>query len=130
MIQSRLVWLVMDKPRHRFVFTTQQHISSSDNNNIRAAHWADHQLKAEWVGNLTRLRTFIPDNGIQLPRNERPNNSLGPAQPPPHWCRMFRLLLAQMGDGLFSVQLVWCRRTNRRPRCPPMLNPSTSSSTA
>jgi len=66
MIQSRLVWLVMDKPRHRFVFTTQQHISSSDNNNIRAAHWADHQLKAEWVGNLTRLRTFIPDNGIQL----------------------------------------------------------------
>ena len=30
-------------------------------NNIRAAHWADHQWNAEWADNPTRPRIFIPD---------------------------------------------------------------------
>jgi len=40
---------------------------SSDNNNIRAALWADHQWRWEWLDNITRLRTFIPNNGTHLP---------------------------------------------------------------
>jgi len=44
------------KSRHPF-----QLISESDNNNIRAAQWADHQWKAEWADNPSRLRTLIPD---------------------------------------------------------------------
>ena len=42
-----------------------QFISSSDN--IRVVHWADHQWKGEWLVNLTRLRTFIPDTGTHPP---------------------------------------------------------------
>ena len=41
----------------------QQLISSSDNNNIRAAQWADHQWNTEWLENTTRPRIFIPDTG-------------------------------------------------------------------
>jgi len=46
---------------------TAQLISLSDNNNIRAAHWADHQWNAEWFVNLTRFRTFISNTGTHLP---------------------------------------------------------------
>jgi len=43
------------KPKHPFV-PAAQFISLSDtNNNIRAAHWADHQRNAEWADNPTRL---------------------------------------------------------------------------
>jgi len=35
-----------------------------------------------------------------------------------------------MGYGCFCYLWVWCRRTNRRPCCPPMSNPSTSPWTA
>jgi len=49
------------KSRHPFVPTAQQLISFSDNNNIRAAQWADHQWNAEWAENPTRLSTSIPD---------------------------------------------------------------------
>jgi len=49
------------KLRHPFVPAAQQLISSSDNNNLRAAQWADHQWNAEWANNPTRLRIFIPD---------------------------------------------------------------------
>ena len=66
------------KLRQTFVPTAQQPIilSDSDNNNIRAAHWADHGWNAEWLDNLTRLRTFIPDTGthppgMTLPRTAR-----------------------------------------------------------
>jgi len=52
--------------RHPFVPAAQQHISSFDNNNVRAAHWTDHQWSAEWEENPTRLRgTFIPNTGSQ-----------------------------------------------------------------
>jgi len=42
------------KSRHPFVLAAQQLISFSDNNNIRAAQWADHQWSAEWADNPTR----------------------------------------------------------------------------
>ena len=61
------------KSRHPFVLAAQQLISFSDNNNIGAAQWADHQWNAEWADNPSRLRTLIPDtgthpHGMTLPR--------------------------------------------------------------
>jgi len=47
--------------RHPFVPAAQQLISLSDNNNMRAAQWADHQWNAVWLDNLTTFRTFISD---------------------------------------------------------------------
>ena len=47
---------------------------------------------------------------------------------PPHWCRTFPLLLAQMGYDLLCG--LWRKRTIRRPCCLTMSNPSTSSWTA
>ena len=60
------------KSRYPFVPAAQELISLSDNN-IRAAHWADHQWNEEWADNPTRLSTFISDtgthpSGITLPR--------------------------------------------------------------
>jgi len=55
------------KSRHTFVPAAQQLNSSSDNNNIRAAQWADHQWNAKWADYPTRLRVFIPDKGTQPP---------------------------------------------------------------
>ena len=53
-----------------FLPAAQQLIISLDNNNIRAAHWADQRWNAEWADNPTRLRTFIPDTGTQPPRSK------------------------------------------------------------
>jgi len=61
------------KSRHAFVSATHQRISSSNNNNIRAAQWVDHQCNAEWAVNPTRLRIFILDTGTDPPKK-----SLGP----------------------------------------------------
>jgi len=55
------------KSRCPFVPAAQQLISFSDNSNIRAAQWADHQWKMEWADNPTRLRTLIPDTGTYPP---------------------------------------------------------------
>jgi len=56
------------KSRHPFVPASQHLICSFDNNNnIRAAQWADHQWNAEWADNPSRLRVFIPDTGTHLP---------------------------------------------------------------
>jgi len=55
------------KSRHPFVSSAQQLISLSDNNNKRAAQWADHQWNAEWADNPTRVRTLIPDTGAHIP---------------------------------------------------------------
>ena len=55
------------KSRHPFVPAAQQLISLSDNNNIRAAQWADHQWNAKWADNPTRLRIFISDTGTHPP---------------------------------------------------------------
>jgi len=62
------------------------------------------------------------------PQNEPPKKSLGPAQPSPHRCRTFPLLLVQMGYGHLCGLWMWRRKTSRRPCCPPMSNPSTSIS--
>jgi len=53
------------KSRHPFVLAAKQLSSSSDSNNIRAAHWADHQWNGKWADNATRLRIFILDTGTQ-----------------------------------------------------------------
>jgi len=63
-------------------------------------------------------------------RKDHHKKSLGPSQPPPHRCRTFPLLFVQLAYGLLCGLWVWCRRTNRRPCCPPMSNPSTSPWTA
>ena len=56
------------KSRHPFEpAAAQQLISSSDNSNIRAAHWADHRWKSERLVNPTRLRTFILNTGTHCP---------------------------------------------------------------
>ena len=44
--------------------------------------------------------------------------------------RTLPLLLVQLGYGLLCALWVWRRRTNRRPCCSPMSNPSISSWTA
>jgi len=87
------------KSRHPFLPAAQQLVSLSDNNNIRAAQWADHQWNAEWADNPTRLRTSIPDTSTPTPWNDHPK-SLGSAQLPSHRCRTFPFLLVQMGYGL------------------------------
>jgi len=50
---------------------TRRTTHSSSDNNIRAAHWADHQWKVEWLDNTTRLRTFIPNIGTHPPGHFR-----------------------------------------------------------
>ena len=55
------------KSRHPFLPATQQLISFSDDHNICAAQWEDHQRNAEWADNPTRLRTLIPDTGAHTP---------------------------------------------------------------
>jgi len=75
--------------RHPFVPAAQQLISSSDNNNICAAQWADQQWNAEWTDNSTRLRIFIPDTGTHLSRVTLPRRA---------WVRLNRL---RTGVGRF-----------------------------
>jgi len=75
--------------RHPFVPAAQHLISSSDNNNIRAAQWADYQWNAEWTDNLTRLRIFIPNTGTHPPGMTLPRRA---------WVRLNRL---RTGVGRF-----------------------------
>jgi len=70
------------KSGHPFVPAAQQLISFSDNNNIRAAQWADHQWNAEWADNPTRLRTLIPNTGRHTPGMTLPSRA---------WVRLNRL---------------------------------------
>ena len=53
------------KPRHPFVPTAQQLISSCDDDNRSAALWANRQWNAEWLEQTTR--TCIPDIGTHPP---------------------------------------------------------------
>jgi len=56
------------KSRHPFVPAAQaKQLSFSDNNNICAAWWADHQWNAEWADNPTSFRILIPDTGTRHP---------------------------------------------------------------
>jgi len=64
------------KSRHPCVPAALQLTSSSDNN-IRAALWADHRWKAECFDNATGLRPFIP--GTHPPRMTLPRTAwVGP----------------------------------------------------
>ena len=53
------------KSRHQFVSAAQQLFTLSDNNNVRTAHWVDHQWNAEWADNITRL--FHPNTDTNSP---------------------------------------------------------------
>jgi len=64
--------LFLDQPN------AQQLNSLSEDNNRSAARWAHHRWKVEWLDNITRLRTFIPDIGTHPSWNGRTKNSLGP----------------------------------------------------
>jgi len=66
------------KSRHPLVPAARLHFSSSDNNNIRAALWADHQWNVEWADNTTRLWIFILDPATHT-RSDPSKKSLGPA---------------------------------------------------
>jgi len=72
-----------------FVPAAQQLISFSNNNNIRAAQWADHQWNAEWAYKPTRLRILIPDTGTHPPVMTIPRKA---------WVRLNRL---RTGVGRF-----------------------------
>jgi len=71
------------KSKHSFVLDgdAEQLITSSDNNNVWAAQWADHQWNAELADNTTRLRIFIRDTGTELPSQEEPAHSLTASAP-------------------------------------------------
>jgi len=77
------------KSRHPFVPAAQQLISFSDNNNLSATQWADHQWNAEWADSPTRLRTLIPDTGTHTPGTTIPKRT---------WIRLNRL---RTGVGRF-----------------------------
>ena len=117
------------KSTHPFLPATQQLISSSHNNNMRAAHWADHQWNGDLADNPASLRIFIPDTSTHppgRPSQEVPGSDLTASAPAPgvsaHVCTN--------GCGLLCGLWVWRRRTNRRPCHPSMSNPTTSSWTA
>jgi len=104
------------KSRHPFVLAAQQLISFSDNNNIRAAQWADHQWNAEWADNPTRLRTSIPDTGTHTPGMTLPRRA---------WVRLSAPACTNgVWPPLRPVSVA--QKTNCRPCCPPLSNPSTS----
>jgi len=62
--------IMTGNPPHNISSYLPRNISSSDNNNIRAPQWADHQGNAEWADNPTRLRIFIPDTDTHPPTPE------------------------------------------------------------
>jgi len=85
------------KSGHPFVPTPQQHlISSSDNNNRSAAQWTDHQWKAKWSDNPTRLLIFIPDTGTHL-RNDLPRRAWVRLNRPRTGVRRFHSCLYKWG---------------------------------
>jgi len=94
------------KPRHPFVLAAQQLIRLSDNNNLRGAHWADHQWNAKWADNPTRLRIFIPNIGTHPP---------GVALPRRAWVRLNRL---RTGVGRFpSCLYKWSMASSAACEC-------------
>ena len=112
--------------RHPFIPAAQQLISLSDNN-IRAAQWADHQWNAGWAENPTRLHIFIHDTGTHPPES--------PSQEEPRSGLTATTLVSGVSapvctNGVWPPLRFVGRRTNRRPCCPPMSNPSISSWTA
>jgi len=118
------------KSRHLLVPAAEQLISSSDDNNRNAALWADHPLKAQWLENSTRLRTFNPDIST---------HSLGMAQLRTAWVWLTASALVSDVSASAYTNGVWLllrpvsvahkNRTKRRPRCPSLSNPSTSHGT-
>jgi len=94
---------------HRFI---TPHNNSSVHINTNAVLWMDHWWNAEWLKNATRLHTFIPDIGTHLPEMVLLRTEWVWTKPPPHWYRIFPLLLAQIGSWPF-LQLVSVAQKNR-----------------
>jgi len=70
------------KSRHPFVPAPQQLISLSDNNNIRAAQWADHQWNAEWATTLQDPAFSCPAPTLsEWPSQEQPGSGLTASAP-------------------------------------------------
>jgi len=63
------------KSRHPFVPAALQLVSFSDNHNICAAQWPDHQWNAEWADNPIGLCTLIPDTGTHTPKMTFPRRA-------------------------------------------------------
>jgi len=64
-LSSANAWRLILK--HPFVPAAQHLIILSDNNDMRAARWADYQWNGEWTDNPKRLCVFIPDTGTIPP---------------------------------------------------------------
>ena len=116
--------------------------SSSDGTIGSTALWADHRWNR--IGWTTQQDPVLPSPKSAPILLEWPSKkSVCPALvafpkawakkcvgPPPHQCRMFPLLLEQMGRDLFCSRWMWRRRTNCWSYFPPMSSPSTSLWTA
>jgi len=111
------------KSRHPFV-TAAQPISLSDNN-MRAAHLADHQWNGEWLDNLMRLRTFIPDTGThpEWPSQKQRGSGLTASAP------MLDVSVPACADGVWPplrhtinqlsfCQFLECQAPQHKPKSP------------
>ena len=96
------------------VYRVQTHGASNRNTHLNSPH----NISSVSLTTITHLRSSGRITGSPMecgvdgqlhktphfhPRHQPSpfrKKSLGPAQPPPHWCRTFPLLLAQMGYGL------------------------------
>jgi len=131
--------------QHSLVHRVQMHGASNRDSHLYQPHnnvsvYLTTTTYVRRTGRITTGRrsgwTTLLDSVLSSPTsahtpwNDPPKNSVSPAQPPPHLCRTLLLLLAQMGYGLLCGLKVCRRRTNRRPCCPPMSNPSTCPWTA
>jgi len=107
------------------------HNNSSVQLTITTEVWHSGQITDGMRNGWTTPQDGVLSSSTQAPTLlKAAKNSVGPAQQLLHQCQMFPLLLAQMGNGPLCSLWVWQKRTNRRPCCPLMFNPTTSPSTA
>ena len=111
------------KSRHPFVPAAKHQISFSDSNNIRAAHWADHQWNAEWADgpqdSVLYFQTPVHTHP-EWPSQEQPGFGSTASTP----MSVVSAPACILGYVLLCGLWVW-RRTNRPPCRPPLSNPST-----
>ena len=74
-------------------------------------------IECRVVGYPYEIPHFHPRHRHLSQWNSSSKNSVGAAQPPPHRCRTFPLLVVQMWFDFLCGLWVWCRRINRRPCC-------------
>jgi len=119
------------KSGHPFVPAAKQLISLSDNNNIRAALWVDHDGMRRRSG-CTTLRGFVlssPTSAptlLEWPSQEEPGSGSTASAP------VSDVSAPACTNGVLPPlrPVSVAQKNNRRPCCPPMSNPSTSPWTA